>query len=53
MLDQTEKGAKYFGQKIKLKWDDISTKMRHNMTAIVWNDKWNVHTQRQKCILHH
>jgi len=53
MLNQKEKGAKNFGQKIKKKWGDISNKMRHNLKATVWNDKWNVHTQRQKCILHH
>jgi hypothetical protein len=31
------------GQKIKPKWGDIRAKMRHNLTAIAWNDKWNVH----------
>ena len=29
------------GQKIKLKWGDIKTKVTGNLTAILWNDKQN------------
>lgn len=43
---------KKFGQKIKLNCGNIRTKIRRNLTAIVWNDIWIVHIMT-KCILHH
>jgi len=33
---------KNFGHKMKLKRDDLKTKMKGNMTAIVWKDKLHV-----------
>lgn len=30
---------KSFGQKIKLKWDDIKTLVRSNLTDMVWKDR--------------
>jgi hypothetical protein len=30
---------KSFGQKIKLKWDDIKTAVRSNLIDVVWRDR--------------
>jgi hypothetical protein len=30
---------KSFGKKIKLKWDDIKTAVRSNLTDVVWKDR--------------
>jgi len=43
MSYQTEKGTKEFWTENITEWGDIRTKMRHNLTARAWNDKWNVH----------
>ena len=33
---------KYFGHKTKLKGGDLKTRVKGNLTAIVWNGKWNL-----------
>jgi len=56
LLDQREKGCqKNFGHKMKLKRDDLKTKVKCNITAIAWKDKLNVniltnmHSPTLKC----
>jgi hypothetical protein len=31
-----------FGRKLILKWDDIKTKVKGDLKAVVWKDKQNV-----------
>jgi hypothetical protein len=28
-----------FGRKLKLKWDDIKTRVKGDFTAVIWKDK--------------